>query len=1134
MTLTDKEKALAILQYWHNIEFFIPFDLEQIADDSTKEIHYLLSDRMAADDRTALPWLRKTSNAPAKAIGYNLFVGIFDKGEILKTCQRFPGATISSVFRDCEESERADLEGRTCFAKIKLDASGNLIHDLVSVSTFPWAIGAVSIDDLSALNFDKFQGAQLVLQDLLRSFASDRNNGSEGPKPLLPADVIKLVDLFFQWAFFTPDNNQTLCLVETLRSRRLASQPQQPESAVPLSSEASEQQHAETQEGDEEDDEEVQVEFEIDILNSFYIKDIERVIESITRGEEPPVLLRYLMGASGDNRVDLYSDPGRQVIYDMLHPGFMNQGHWLSDKKYAMSLMQQFAINNILKTDVGAIFSVNGPPGTGKTTLLSDIIADNIVQRGRQLAKLPAAKAAFTGSYPVQFTGDERPTWISILSPDITGYEMVAASSNNAAVENISKDLPKKKSLGPEWRHVSYLQKVAHKIAAQKNNDKFEVLTEDQQPWGLISCALGNSRNRRKFRTRFAFPVHKGTKEDESQDDVKFQTFWEWRDNYKGDSFDTARRRFGEADAEVLRLTEEMKKYAELKKFFLSRQDEIVLSCDMEECEKALQQYDHAEASVTTAEKELDNQKRMLQSLQAEERLLGRAKPGFLARLFRKPEAVTHAASIRENAQSQIQVGRSVAKLERQLSSVLIPEREAREKAMKSMEHKLESQCARLESLRGDLANMEERYCNLPVPSALCDLETDDFQKAGLWHTEELAYARSRLFAAALSLHEAWLAEVCQKSQGFASNIVAIIKMLEGKRIDKPEHIITIWKSLFMVVPVVSTTFASFANQFKELGASALGWLFIDEAGQAVPQAAIGALWRAKRAIIVGDPRQIEPVFTVPLRLIEALADNSPEMPLSEYAPNRVSVQRLADKVNPYGTLTLEADGNNIWIGSPLRVHRRCFHPMFLIANSIAYGNKMVYGFTESLPPRDYFDIEASVWLDIKGSVSDRQVVDEQLKYVLDLLVRIYCREENLPNLYVITPFKRIKQAMKRLASNLTEWGSRLDEQHPPPKDSFLKKWCEERIGTVHTFQGKEERLVIMVLGADEAHEGAVAWASSKPNLLNVAVTRAKHRILIIGDAELWGRHDHFKEALGQLENITPAILLDRIYCPAA
>jgi superfamily I DNA and/or RNA helicase len=84
-----------------------------------------------------------------------------------------------------------------------------------------------------------------------------------------------------------------------------------------------------------------------------------------------------------------------------------------------------------------------------------------------------------------------------------------------------------------------------------------------------------------------------------------------------------------------------------------------------------------------------------------------------------------------------------------------------------------------------------------------------------------------------------------------------------------------------------------------------------------------------------------------------------------------------------------------------------------------------------------------------------------------------------------------------------------------PPKN-LLAKWCSTHIGTVHTFQGKESETVIFILGADQNNHGAMNWASSKPNLLNVALTRAKDRIYVIGDYQLWSRKKYFS-ALSQV-----------------
>lgn len=101
------------------------------------------------------------------------------------------------------------------------------------------------------------------------------------------------------------------------------------------------------------------------------------------------------------------------------------------------------------------------------------------------------------------------------------------------------------------------------------------------------------------------------------------------------------------------------------------------------------------------------------------------------------------------------------------------------------------------------------------------------------------------------------------------------------------------------------------------------------------------------------------------------------------------------------------------------------------------------------------------------------------------------------------------------------------------PKITELRDWCKERIGTVHTFQGKEESIVWLVLGCDQRTAGAARWASDKPNLLNVAVTRAKHRCFLIGDQSLWGGLRHFTAAhAGRMPRITPKQFIRQMTLP--
>src|SRR3546814_17632266 len=70
--------------------------------------------------------------------------------------------------------------------------------------------------------------------------------------------------------------------------------------------------------------------------------------------------------------------------------------------------------------------------------------------------------------------------------------------------------------------------------------------------------------------------------------------------------------------------------------------------------------------------------------------------------------------------------------------------------------------------------------------------------------------------------------------------------------------------SLALVVPVISTTFASMPRMFNQFGRESIGCLLIDEAGQALPEQAPGAIWRAERTAVDGAPNQLEPVRGLP------------------------------------------------------------------------------------------------------------------------------------------------------------------------------------------------------------------------------------------------------------------------------
>ena len=77
----------------------------------------------------------------------------------------------------------------------------------------------------------------------------------------------------------------------------------------------------------------------------------------------------------------------------------------------------------------------------------------------------------------------------------------------------------------------------------------------------------------------------------------------------------------------------------------------------------------------------------------------------------------------------------------------------------------------------------------------------------------------------------------------------------------------------------------------------------------------------------------------------------------------------------------------------------------------------------------------------------------------------------------------------------------------------------QDAVGTVHTFQGKEAEAVILMLGAGrDAKAGSRSWAGGTPNLLNVAATRAKRALYVVGNRAEWRGAGVFAEAARALE----------------
>lgn len=749
-----------------------------------------------------------------------------------------------------------------------------------------------------------------------------------------------------------------------------------------------------------------------DLLNSFFLTDLDHLL-SLSKFGFSGVFERYLSDGATAARVDVLSasEEGRQALEESLALGRLPRGRWPFRPEQHLLPAQMGAVSEILN---GQLTAVNGPPGTGKTRLLCDVAAELVVERASRIAQCRQPHEIFTVSAGADFY----PVKPSIMR----GTCMVAVSSNNAAVENITRFLPAEAALSrTDFPEASYFPDVAAAVNAASC-----ALDEDRaQPrpvWGLMAAVLGSAWNCEQF-ARSLFWGFRDAERDITLPGMK-QTLDAFRDYPAKQQAREAWLKARSAFLETARLVE--KRRAELER---QAAEGVPASAPAEEAPSMLSQF-----------LELMAQSKALQATAREE------------------DRAAHELAARLNALEDV-----VKKAQEELSA-------------------------------RNAASSKAQPLRIPGRAMRDD---PDWQLNSVWNDVELARLRSRLFLNALTLHE-WTIKACARE--FTTNLGAVVRHLRGglvEEADTPE----LWDALFFMVPVISSTLASFSRLFAGMGHASLDWVLLDEAGQAAPQSAAGALWRARRAAVIGDPQQIEPVVPQPSSLLDTLRRRQEQggITLERWSPETQSAQTLADRTAMHGTW-MDCAGRRVWTGFPLRAHHRCDEPMFSVANRIAYDGQMVQARAAFPPLRS--PLGPSRWLNVIGHIGDGQLVPEELACLRRCMLSFL---ESWPvletpdgphdaSVFVISPFRKVAWHCRSLLRSMQIEESRV------------------RCGTIHTFQGREADIVFIVLGSapGQAGWGSRQWASRTPNILNVALTRARSAVYVIGNLRDWRRHPFF------------------------
>lgn len=286
---------------------------------------------------------------------------------------------------------------------------------------------------------------------------------------------------------------------------------------------------------------------------------------------------------------------------------------------------------------------------------------------------------------------------------------------------------------------------------------------------------------------------------------------------------------------------------------------------------------------------------------------------------------------------------------------------------------------------------------------------------------------------------------------------------------------------LFGEARVIASTLTGSANRL--LSGQKFGTLFIDEAAQALEPACWIAIRKASRVILAGDHCQLPPT----VKSIAALRGG-----LGTTLMERIVKQKPE-------TVTL------------LKTQYRMNEQIMRFSSDWFYG-----GMIEAAPQvryRGILDLDNPMtWIDTSAVAGKEEFVGESFGRInraeadmtLDVLQEYFTRigkarvlEERI-DVGVISPYRAQVQLLRRLIR----------------KKEFFKPYRGLiSVNTVDGFQGQERDVIVISLVRANA-DGQIGFLSDLRRM-NVAITRARMKLMIMGDVPTMTRHPFYSKLYG-------------------
>ena len=242
--------------------------------------------------------------------------------------------------------------------------------------------------------------------------------------------------------------------------------------------------------------------------------------------------------------------------------------------------------------------------------------------------------------------------------------------------------------------------------------------------------------------------------------------------------------------------------------------------------------------------------------------------------------------------------------------------------------------------------------------------------------------------------------------------------------------------------------------------------LVIDEAGQSDIATALIPIARATSLLLVGDPNQLEPIIVLDSSVNEKLRHHYEISNDYNFMTHSIySLFAAKSKIKPEIHLTY---------------HYRCGKKIIDYSNQ-RYYQKQLKVLTQNAGGLELLSVKN------KNSARKNEYFDEA-SGIVDYLIRNQIKD----NTFIITPF--VNQA--EIINDLLKTNG-LQKVRPNGKTSGIEA------GTVHSSQGKEANNIIFSTAiSPKTAKRTYDWLKNNRELINVATTRAKEKLIVVSDVE--------------------------------